>query len=79
METNDKIVDQVIEKFKSRSSAGIEKYGTTLYSNNADDFLNHAIEEAMDLTLYLTKVREILKSKGFNNLQELLNNIQESS
>ena len=51
----DKIVDDLIENYKQRSQVGIKKYGTTLEQNNHDDFINHALEEAMDLTLYLMK------------------------
>jgi hypothetical protein len=53
----------VKEMFDKRSEVGIKKYGTTLFENNADDFLLHALEEAMDLCLYLTKIREQLKNK----------------
>ena len=67
----DPIVDQVIAKFQQRSSVGIAKYGTTLYENNSDDFINHAIEEAMDFTLYLMKVKQILLSKGYSKLEDI--------
>jgi hypothetical protein len=72
----DPIVQQVIDKLSSRSDVGIEKYGTTLDSNNIDDFLTHAMEEAMDLTLYLAKIKSILSSHGYKNLQEALNHLK---
>jgi hypothetical protein len=55
----DSIVNQVIEKMKSRSEVGIKKYGTTLDRKDLthEQWLDHAIEEAMDLTLYLTKIK----------------------
>lgn len=53
----DKIVTQVLNKFKERSKIGIEKYGTTLHENNTDDFLNHLQEELMDAILYLQKLK----------------------
>jgi hypothetical protein len=53
----DKIVKQVIDKFKSRSEVGIKKYGTTLEDNNTDDFLNHLQEELMDAILYIEKLK----------------------
>lgn len=53
----DKIVSQVINKFKERSKIGIKKYGTTLHENNTDDFLNHLQEELMDAILYLQKLK----------------------
>lgn len=67
----DKIVEQVIAKFQQRSDIGIKKYGTTLFENNHDDFLNHAIEEAMDFTLYLMKIKQILLSKGYGKLEDV--------
>lgn len=68
----DPIVEEVIKNFRNRSAVGIKKYGTTLESNNTDDFLQHAIEESMDFILYLQKIKSILKKKGFNKLEELV-------
>ena len=53
----DKIVSQVVNKFKERSKIGIKKYGTTLHENNTDDFFNHLQEELMDAILYLQKLK----------------------
>lgn len=68
----DKIVEEVIQKFESRSKLGIQKYGTTLEQNNTDDFLTHALEEAMDFTLYIQKIKTVLKDNGFNKLEDLI-------
>ena len=57
----DKIVDQVVDKYYERSQVGITKYGTTLENNNKDNYLLHAQEEAMDLSLYLQKLIEIVR------------------
>lgn len=56
----DKIVQQVIDKFKQRSELGIKKYGVTLDRNdlNFKDWIQHAQEEAMDFILYLEKLKE---------------------
>jgi hypothetical protein len=59
--SKDPIVQKVLDKYTKRSDIGIAKYGTTLQENNTDDFINHAIEEAMDLTLYLEKTIRMLK------------------
>jgi hypothetical protein len=61
----DPIVNSVIDKFLHRSRVGIEKYGTTLERNDLslEQWLDHAIEEAMDFCLYLTKIKEELKNK----------------
>jgi hypothetical protein len=58
----DKIVDEVVKKYQVRSEVGITKYGTTLENNNKDNYLLHAQEEAMDLSLYLQKLIEIVRS-----------------
>lgn len=57
---NDKIVQQVIDKFNQRSEVGIKKYGVTLDRNdlNFKDWIQHAQEEAMDFILYLEKLKE---------------------
>ena len=56
----DKIVESVIDKFKSRSESGMKKYGTTLQENNNDDFLKHLQEELMDAVLYIEKLKSII-------------------
>jgi hypothetical protein len=57
----DKIVKAVVDKYKQRSEVGIGKYNTTLENNNEDDFLLHAQQEAMDFSLYLEKIMQIVK------------------
>ncbi|CAB4153361.1 hypothetical protein UFOVP622_4 [uncultured Caudovirales phage] len=54
----DKIVNQIVDKFKQRSKVGIKKYGTTLAENNTDDFLTHLQEELFDASLYIEKLKE---------------------
>ena len=54
----DKIVTQIVDKFKQRSEIGIKKYNTTLEENNTDDFYEHLSEELMDSLLYLQKIKE---------------------
>jgi len=52
----DKIVELVVDKFQQRSKVGIEKYKTTLEMNNVDNYILHAQQESMDLSLYLEKI-----------------------
>ena len=56
----DKIVESVIEQFKQRSEVGIKKYGVTLDRTDLSrlEWLNHAQQEAMDLILYLEKIKQ---------------------
>ena len=56
----DTIVESVIEQFKQRSNVGIKKYGVTLDRTDLSrlEWLNHAQQEAMDLILYLEKIKQ---------------------
>ena len=59
----DTIVDAVIKQFKQRSKVGIDKYGVTLDRNDLTrlEWLQHAQEEAMDMILYLEKLKQYEK------------------
>jgi hypothetical protein len=57
---SDQIVLEVIEKYAQRSEIGIAKYGTTLETNNKDNYLKHLQEELMDATLYLQKLISLM-------------------
>jgi hypothetical protein len=72
----DPVVENVMGKYHHRSRVGIEKYGTTLYDNNTDEFLKHLQEELMDATLYLQKLMDLKEEitilvKMFPNDQDL--------
>lgn len=58
---NDQIVLSVIEKYSKRSEVGIAKYGTTLETNNKDNYLKHLQEELMDASLYIEKLMALDK------------------
>jgi len=73
----DSIVKAVVEKYQERSEVGIKKYNKTLDRNDLsiEQWITHAQEEAMDLTLYLEKIKqEIVNIKrdayeeGFNDM-----------
>lgn len=59
----DTIVKSVIDKFKNRSKVGIKKYGVTLDREDLshEQWITHAQEEAMDLILYLEKLKTLNK------------------
>lgn len=52
----DKIIENVINKYKERSAKGISKYSTTLDENMTDDFLLHLQQELMDAVNYIEKL-----------------------
>lgn len=59
----DTVVESVIQQFRTRSEIGIQKYNTTLDRKDLNRFewLQHAQEEAMDLILYLEKLKQYEK------------------
>lgn len=68
----DPIVLSVMGKFYKRSQVGIKKYGTTLDRSDLtmSEWITHAQEEAMDLVLYLERLKAEVKeyeSKIRNN------------
>lgn len=66
MKVNDTIVESVIDEIKSRSEIGFDKYGTTLDRTDLTilDWIQHAKEEALDLALYLEKIKQELINKN---------------
>jgi succinate dehydrogenase flavin-adding protein (antitoxin of CptAB toxin-antitoxin module) len=61
----DTILESVLTKFRQRSEVGQRKYNTTLDRKDLSliEWLNHAQEEAMDLCLYLEKIKTMLNDK----------------
>ena len=61
----DKIIEQVVNKIKSRSDVGYKKYGITLADDNQplDAWLQHLQEELMDAVNYLEKARAVLRDE----------------
>ena len=57
----DEIVMDVLMKYAKRSELGQSKYGTTLETNNKDNYLKHLQEELMDATLYIEKLMALEK------------------
>ena len=63
----DPVVKRVVEKFKDRSNAGYEKYGTTLHEERTTKikglmkYLIDIQEELMDAVLYIQTAQEELK------------------
>lgn len=55
----DKIVQEIKDKFEQRSQLGIKKYGTTLERDDlsAEEWVNHLQDELMDAILYLQRLK----------------------
>ena len=57
-----RIEELVIDKIRQRAEVGKVKYGTTMERTDLStkEWLNHALEESMDLCIYLMRVIEEL-------------------
>lgn len=57
----DQILSQIQKKFETQTLKGVEKYGQTVADNDltAIEWIDHAIEEAIDHIVYL----ECLKAR----------------
>ena len=71
-EVKDQIVLSVMAKYTERSATGLRKYGTTLDREDLtlDQWINHLLEELMDATLYLSRIKkeiELHYVKGYSD------------
>lgn len=65
-----KILYNIIDDLLAREDKGLKEYGTTMDRTDLTeiDWLQHAYEEALDLSIYLKKLINIKKNevpKGF--------------
>lgn len=62
-QSDDSIIYEVAALMRRRADIGKQTYGTTMDRNDltTEEWLDHAIEEALDLAIYLTKVKRDLK------------------
>ena len=58
-EMSDKIVESVIDQFRTRAEAGKRKYGTTMERDDLTlmQWLQHLQEELMDAAVYVEKLK----------------------
>ena len=68
--TKDKIVSGLIKQMADRSNQGIIKYKNTIDKAKMTPVqaIENAIEEALDLAVYLAKVKYELKKQEENNI-----------
>lgn len=66
--TPDSIVDSILNKFVDRAEMGFKKYSNTLDRKDLSqvEWINHAQEEAMDLILYLERLKQDILSDQKN-------------
>lgn len=59
IDNKDSVVYRIAHLLKNRSETGIRKYGTTLDRTDLEikQWIDHAIEEALDLALYLERIK----------------------
>jgi hypothetical protein len=63
IDNKDTVVYRIAHLLRSRSETGIRKYGTTLDRTDLEvkQWIDHAIEEALDHALYLQRLKDELK------------------
>ena len=63
IDNKDSVVYRIAPLLKTRSETGIRKYGTTLDRTDLTikEWIDHSIEEALDLALYLERIKSELK------------------
>ena len=65
-EDKDPIVQTVIDRMRSRSEVGMEKYGVTMMRDDVStiEWIDHAIEELLDGAIYLERLKLDISSKS---------------
>jgi hypothetical protein len=55
----DSIIFEVAKRMRARAESGLHTYGVTMDREDLskEKWLDHAIEEALDLAIYLTKIK----------------------
>jgi hypothetical protein len=63
--SQDTIIFEVANRMKIRADKGLQTYGVTMDRKDLtnEQWLDHAIEEALDLAIYLTKIKRQLCSE----------------
>ena len=66
---HDKIIYKVVKLIKDRADKGLQTYGVTMDREDLtpEEWINHAIEEALDLAIYLTKIKTIMYENNSQN------------
>jgi len=66
-----KILYNIIDDLLAREDKGLKEYGTTMDRTDLSelDWLQHAYEEALDLSIYLKKLINIKKNENAKRIQ----------
>lgn len=62
MTSQDPYVEANVELLRARAAAGLEKYGVDLTRGDLtqEQWIQHAIEEALDLANYLQRIKKVI-------------------
>ena len=55
-----KVTEEIVHDLQTRNELGFKKYGQLLDDNSRQDMIQHAYEEALDLTQYLKREQGII-------------------
>ncbi len=59
------VTDRLVKRLKERRTIGVLKYGGELTPGTNINFLQEAIDEALDLAVYLEALRQKQEEKDF--------------
>jgi len=65
--TSQVVLDRVLSDLESRAVEGVKRYGTLLKTHNGRDALQDALDEALDLVMYLTQAIMERDSENLDN------------
>lgn len=65
----EKAIIGIIEDLEKRKDFGFKKYGTLLQANNGRDPVQDALEEALDLIVYIKQITEEVSLNKWNTVQ----------
>jgi hypothetical protein len=70
----DMIIDEVLKRIAKRSDDGLAKFGVSMDDATQPPvyWIDQAIEEAMDLAVYLTKLKALLTNEPADEMYERL-------
>lgn len=61
--SDDSIIYEIAQLMRTRADKGKQTYGTTMDRDDltTEEWLDHGVEEALDLAIYLTKIKKELE------------------
>lgn len=66
--TNDRVINELIERHIGRYKKGVETYGASIEHStrklSKEQWVDEALDEALDLCVYLMKLKDIIRNES---------------